>query len=56
MYEWLQMGVGLVIGFTELLQNVTTNKYSANANWHTLQFTTACTRSSQSDVSLPIVA
>jgi hypothetical protein len=47
------MGFGLVIGFIELLQNVTTrtNNYSANANSHTLQFTIACTKSSQSAVS-----
>jgi hypothetical protein len=50
------MGFGLVIGFTELLQNVTTNNYSANANSHTLQFTTARTKISQSAVSSPVVA
>jgi hypothetical protein len=34
------------IGFIESLQIVTTSNYSATANSHTLQFTTACTRSS----------
>jgi hypothetical protein len=43
-YESQQTGFGLVIGFTELLQNVTTNNYSANNNSHTLQFTTARTK------------
>jgi hypothetical protein len=50
------MGFGLVIGFTELLQNVTTSKYSAVANSHTLQFTTARTKYSQSAVSSSVVA
>jgi hypothetical protein len=50
------MGFGLVIGFTELLQNVTTNNYSVDANSHTLQFTKACTKSSQFTVSSPVVA
>jgi hypothetical protein len=30
--EWPQTGFGLVTGFTELLQNITTNDHSANAN------------------------
>jgi hypothetical protein len=50
------MGFGLVIGFIELLQIVSTGNYSAIANPHTLQFTTARTKSSQSAVSLPVVA
>jgi hypothetical protein len=37
-------------------QLVTTSNYSAIANSHTLQFTTSRTRSSQSDVSSPVVA
>jgi hypothetical protein len=36
---------GLVIGFIELLQNVTTSNYSALANANTIQLTTACTMS-----------
>jgi hypothetical protein len=42
------MGYGLVIGFIEHLQIVTTSTYSIIANSHILQFTTACTKSSQS--------
>jgi hypothetical protein len=48
------MGFGLVIGFIELLQIVTTSKYSAVINSHTLQFTIAHTKSSQSAVSSPV--
>jgi hypothetical protein len=44
----------LVIGFIEHLQVVTTSNYSTIANLHTLKFTTARTKSSQSAVqSLP---
>jgi hypothetical protein len=50
------MGFGLIIGFTEHLQIVTTSNYSAIANSHTLQLTSACTKSSQSTVSSPVVA
>jgi hypothetical protein len=50
------MGFELVIAFIELLQNVTTNNYSANADAHTLQFTAACMKSSQSAASLSVVA
>jgi hypothetical protein len=50
------MGFGLVIGFTEHLQIITTSNYSAIANSHILQFTTARTKSSQSDVHSPVVA
>jgi hypothetical protein len=46
----------MVIGFIEFLHDVTTNNYRANANSHTLQFTTACTKSSQSTVSSVVVA
>jgi hypothetical protein len=53
--EWLQTGFGLVIKFIEHLQNVTTSNYSAFANSHTLQFTTARTIS-QYAVALPVVA
>jgi hypothetical protein len=52
---WLQTVLGLVTGFIEHLQNVTTNN-SANANSHTLQFIKARTESSQSAVSSPVVA
>jgi hypothetical protein len=50
------MGFGLVTGFTELLHNVTVNNYSTNTNSHTLQFTKARRKSSQSAVSSPVVA
>jgi hypothetical protein len=49
------MGFGLAIGFIERLQIVTTSNYSAIAN-QTLQFGTARTMTSQSAVSLPVVA
>jgi hypothetical protein len=41
------MGFGLVIGFTDHLQIVTTSNYNAIANSHTQQFTTAHIKSSQ---------
>jgi hypothetical protein len=54
------MGFGLVLGFTGLLQTVTTINYSAIANSHTLQFTTAgiksyvcCVFSSRCLISAP---
>jgi hypothetical protein len=43
----------MVIGFIEHLQTVTTSNYSATANSHAQQFTTECTKSSQSAVSSP---
>jgi hypothetical protein len=48
--EWLWMGFELVIGFIEVLQNVTTSNCSAFANWHSLKFTTALIKSFQSAV------
>jgi hypothetical protein len=50
------MGIGLVIGFIEHLQIIATSNYSPIANSHIQQFTTACTKSSRSAVSLPVVA
>jgi hypothetical protein len=52
---WVWTGIGLVIGFIEQLQIVTTSNYSAIANPHTLQFTTAQTKYFQSVLSLPVV-
>jgi hypothetical protein len=51
------MGFGLVIGFIEQLytQLITTSNCSAIANSHTLQFTTAPTKSSQCAVSSAVV-
>jgi hypothetical protein len=51
-YELLYMRFELVIGFIELM----TSNYSAIANSHTLQFTTARTKTFQSAVSSPVVA
>jgi hypothetical protein len=42
------MEFGLVIRFIEYFQIVTTSNYGAIANSHTLEFTTAHTKSSQS--------
>jgi hypothetical protein len=44
-YEWLQTGFGLVIGFVEHSQIYTTSKYNTIANSHTLHFTTTWTKS-----------
>jgi hypothetical protein len=49
-------GFGLVIGFNEHLQIVNASNNSAIPRSHTLQFTTAHTKSSQSAVSSPTVA
>jgi hypothetical protein len=49
-------GFGLVTGFIEHLQIVTTSNYNAIANSHTLQLTTARTKSSHSAVFSPVVA
>jgi hypothetical protein len=43
---WLDTGFGLVIGFTGLLQTVTTIYYSSFTILHTLQFAKPCTKSS----------
>jgi hypothetical protein len=48
------MGFGLVIGFIEHLQIVTTSNYRAIASSHTLQFTRARNKSSQSAVFSPV--
>jgi hypothetical protein len=50
------MDYGLVIGFIEYLQIVTTSIYSAIANSHTPQFSTARTEFSQSAMSSLVVA
>jgi hypothetical protein len=50
------MGFGLVIGFIEHLQIVTTCNYSVVARSHIMQFTTARTESSQCAVSSPVGA
>jgi hypothetical protein len=47
---------GLVIAFIEHLQIVTTSNCCAIGNSHTVEFTTARTKSSQSAVSSPVVA
>lgn len=52
------MGFGLVVGFIAHLctQLVTTSNYGAITYSHTLQFTTALTKSSQSAVCSLVVA
>jgi hypothetical protein len=50
------MRFGLVVGFIEHLQFVSTNNYSAVVNSHTIKFTTVLTKTSQSTASSPIVA
>jgi hypothetical protein len=50
------MEFGLVIGFTELLQLVTTSNYNAVTNSHTRFLTTVRAESSQCAVSSPVVA
>jgi hypothetical protein len=47
---------GLAIGFIEHLQIVATSNCSANANSHSLQFTTARTNSSHSAMSSAVVS
>jgi hypothetical protein len=49
------MEFGLVIGFIEHLQIETTSNYNALTNSHTLQFTTARTKSYQPAVPSPVV-
>jgi hypothetical protein len=56
MYEWLMTGFGMAFGFIEHLQIVTTSNYSTITNSHTLQLITACTKSSQFAVYLPVFA
>jgi hypothetical protein len=50
------MGFGLVIGFIENLQIVTTSNYSTIANSQTLQFTKTRIKTFQSSVISPVVA
>jgi hypothetical protein len=50
------MAFGLVTGFTDHLEIITTSNYSAIANSHTLQFTTACTKPSECAASSPVIA
>jgi hypothetical protein len=50
------MEFGLIIGFIDHLQVVTTTNNSTITNSHTLQFTTARIKSSQTVVSPPVVA
>jgi hypothetical protein len=50
------MGFGLVIGFTDHFQIVTTSNDRAIANSHTLQLTTARTKSFQFAVLSTVVA
>jgi hypothetical protein len=48
------MALGLVIGFIERLQIVTTNNYSTIANSHTLLFTAICMKSLPSAQYSPV--
>jgi hypothetical protein len=54
-FQLIETGCGLVIGFTDYLQNVTTSNYRAIANSYALQFTTARTKPSQSALPSPAV-
>jgi hypothetical protein len=36
-YQWLKTGFGMIIGFINNLQNVTTNNYYTIADLHNLQ-------------------
>jgi hypothetical protein len=49
-------GVGLIIGFIELLQLVNTSNSNSHADLYTLQITTAHAKSFQSSVSSTVVA
>jgi hypothetical protein len=49
-------GFGLDIGFIDHLHVVTTKNYNTIANFHTLQITTAHTKSFQSAVSSTLVS
>jgi hypothetical protein len=49
------VGFGFVIEFIEHVQIVATSNYSAIANSHIQQLTTARTKSSESAVSSPVV-
>jgi hypothetical protein len=49
-------GFGVIIGFIQHLQMVTTSNYNIIFNSHTLQFITPRTKSSQSAISSPVVA
>jgi hypothetical protein len=57
MYESLQTGFGLQIGFADHFNTglVKELNYSATVDFHTLQITTAYTKSFQSAVSSPVV-
>jgi hypothetical protein len=50
------MGVGFIIEFTECLCLVTTDNYNVLTNLHTLQITTAHTKSSQTAMSSLVAA
>jgi hypothetical protein len=52
-YEWLQTGFGLVIGFIDHLQIITTSIYNTFTNFHTLQI--AAAQSFQFAMSSPVV-
>lgn len=56
LYETLLMEFGLGIGFIGHLQTLTTSNYSVTANYDNLQITTTRTESSQSAISLLVVA
>jgi hypothetical protein len=50
-----QWDFGLEIGFIDHLQVITTNNYNTIANFHTLQISTAHTKSFESAVSSPVI-
>jgi hypothetical protein len=55
-YELIQTGFVLVKGFIEHLQIVIPSNYSVIAHPHTLQSTTARSKSSESALSSPVIA
>jgi hypothetical protein len=52
--KWLQTGFGLMTGFIEYLQNVTTNNYDSLTELHTPKITVATTHINSSQSLLAV--